>query len=70
MIKPKPERQTMFEEQLSEMQDKINRFKITFNDANELIEVANKLLLSYEEVRDSRDNWKAKYMKLKEVQKK
>jgi len=67
-LNPKPERQIMFEEKLSEMQDKLNSFRITIKDAKELIDIGNKLLLGYEEVRDSRENWKNKYFKLKEAQ--
>lgn len=59
------ETQERFEKQLHQFNNKLNQSKLVFNDGWELLNLANNLLLRYEEIRKSRDKWKTKYQELK-----
>ncbi len=58
-------RQEAFEDKMKELQKKVDYSTINFVDATELLEIGHKLLLGFEEIQDSRDKWKSKYMELK-----
>ena len=61
----KTETQDRFEYELKRLNNKMNDSQLVFKDAIEIINLANNLLLRYEEIRISRDEWKTKYQTLK-----
>lgn len=50
---------------MDEAQELINNCKFTVRDAERLLTLCNNILIHYKQIRDARDNWKIRYMKLK-----
>lgn len=59
------ETQTRFEDALKEFDKKLTYSTLTVKDGMELFKLADNMLMRYEEINKSRDNWKEKYLKLK-----
>ena len=57
----KTETETRMEELIKECETIVDENYLTTNDAKRILDIAGNLLLRYEEVRKSRDNWKNKY---------
>lgn len=62
----KTETQQRFEEKLKEFSKKLNTSILTFKDGVDMYDLSVNLLLRYEQIIISRDNWKSKYEKLKQ----
>lgn len=62
----KTETQQRFEEKLKEFRKKLNTSILTFKDGVDMYDLSVNLLLRYEEIKKSRDNWKSKCEKLKQ----
>ena len=60
------ETQERFEEVLKILRDKLDKSILTHKDGNYILDLAENLLLRYEQIRISRDKWKDKHDKLKD----
>ena len=54
-----------FEDALNNFRIRLNKSQLTYEDGFVLFNLADNLLLRYEQVRKSRENWRTKYYKLK-----
>lgn len=61
----KTETTIRFEDRLKKFNYNLNNSKLKYKDGVSLLRLSENLLLRYEEIRKSRDNWKDKYNKLK-----
>lgn len=65
-MKKKTETTIRFETHLKEFENKLGNSELRFKDGVSLLRLSENLLLRYEEIRKSRDNWKSGYYEIKE----
>jgi len=58
------ETEERFEQQLKKLDKKIGESKVIFNDAQDIYNLCCNLLIHYQNIRKSREQWKEKYRDL------